>query len=192
MGDQAIDLYCQIASFTQPSMKANRKIVDIIEGWIKSASGLRVIEFGSGIGNLTLPALHYAESLLACEIDALSLEGLEKTLEHLPESLSSQKAKLKVLRGDFQRKLREDFSEFDLILCNPPRSGLQKFLDPLSELTLESRPEYIIYMSCYPESMVEDVVKLKSFGYTISEMKILDQFPQTEHFEVLGLLKLSR
>jgi SAM-dependent methyltransferases related to tRNA (uracil-5-)-methyltransferase len=191
MGETAVDLYCQIASFTQPSMKANRKIVDIIEGWIKQNPGLHVIEFGSGIGNLTLPALHYADSLLACEIDALSLEGLEKTLEHLPANLQNQKSKLRILRGDFQRKLREDFSEFDLILCNPPRSGLQKFLDPVGELDKSQRPPYIIYMSCYPESMMVDLAKLKTYGYEIEDFKILDQFPQTEHFEVLGFLKLK-
>jgi 23S rRNA (uracil1939-C5)-methyltransferase len=191
MGDEPVDLFCHIASFTQPSLTANRKIVQIVDTWVKELKNARVIEFGSGIGNLTLPALHHAESLLACEIDALSLEGLEKTLQHLPAKLDHKKSKLRILRGDFQRKLREDFSEFDLILCNPPRSGLQNFLDPLSELTKSDRPEYLIYMSCFPESMLADLFKLKGFGYDIQDFKIVDQFPQTDHFEVLGLLKLS-
>lgn len=189
MGEQPVPLYCQVASFTQPSLKANKIICDIINSWVQSFPKSRLIEFGSGIGNLTLPALTSAESLLACEIDELSLQGLEKTLNELPSELRHLKNKVQIYRGDFQKKLLQDFSQFTGVLANPPRSGLMNFLKPLEELQQEQRPEFFIYMSCFPESMVEDFKSLQSCGYKINETILVDQFPQTEHYEVLSLLQ---
>ncbi len=189
IGDVAVNLYCHIASFTQPSLKANTLIAQKISAWVKQFPQARIIEFGSGIGNLTLPALATAKSVLACEIDALSLEGLEKTVLMLPSELKSHSQKLTIYRGDFQKKILQDFSQFDGVLANPPRSGLMGFLNPLEELNAEQRPPFFIYMSCFPESMAKDMQRLQSFGYEITELAIVDQFPQTTHYEVLGLLQ---
>lgn len=189
MGHRPVDLYCQVASFTQPSLRANKVICAVINTWIASFPRSRIIEFGSGIGNLTLPTLAAAESVLACEIDELSLNGLRMTLDHLPSDLQHLKSKIEIHRGDFQKKLTEDFSQFDGVLANPPRSGLMNFLNPLGELSLEKRPPFFIYMSCFPESMVKDLERLQEYGYELRETFIVDQFPQTNHYEVLGLLQ---
>ncbi|HWU43606.1 MAG TPA: hypothetical protein VN132_09220 [Bdellovibrio sp.] len=189
MDDEAVNLFCHVASFTQPSLQANKIIAKTLSSWIQQYSSPRLLEFGSGIGNLTLPAVTSAASLLACEIDALSLQGLEKTLQMLPESQQSQAEKITIYRGDFQLKILQDFSKFDGILANPPRSGLLNFLNPLEELKPAQRPSFFIYMSCFPETMVLDLVKLKNAGYQIKEAVLLDQFPQTTHFEVLTLLE---
>lgn len=189
MGSQPIDLFCHVASFTQPSLKANKIICDIINNWISNFPQSRVIEFGSGIGNLTLPALLNADSLLACEIDELSLEGLTKTLEQLPVDLQYHRKKLKIHRGDFQKKLTQDFAQFDVVLANPPRSGLMNFLNPLESLVSDKKPGSFIYMSCFPESLVKDLGRLQNCGYQVQEMVIVDQFPQTHHYEVLTLLQ---
>lgn len=187
--DQSVDLYCQVASFTQPSLKANKPICNIVGTWVKSFKDTRIIEFGSGIGNLTLPALNTCKSLLACEIDELALQGLEKTLQSLPAHLASLKDKITIHRGDFQKKLLQDFSQFDGVLANPPRSGLMDFLKPLEQLSSSQRPPFFIYMSCFPESMVKDLVRLQACDYELKELCIVDQFPQTKHYEVLGLLQ---
>lgn len=189
VGPTAIPLFCQVASFTQPSHQANRMICEIIQNWVARFPQSRMIEFGSGIGNLTIPALASATHLTACEIDSLSLEGLEKTLENLPGSLKSLREKIEIHRGDFQRKLLQDFAQFDGALVNPPRSGLMGFLDPLEKMAEAQRPKFFIYMSCFPESMMTDLKRLRDMGYFLNEMKIVDQFPQTTHYEVLALLE---
>lgn len=189
MQDRAVPLFCQVASFTQPSLTANKLICDIIYSWISAFKSARVIEFGSGIGNLTMPALTAAQSVLACEIDDLSLQGLQFTLDHLPADLAHLKKRVTIFRGDFQKKLTQDFSQFDVILANPPRSGLMNFLNPLGDLEHEQRPRYFIYMSCFPESMAQDLERLQAYGYELTKTVVVDQFPQTAHYEVLGLLQ---
>ncbi|WP_253715953.1 RNA methyltransferase [Bdellovibrio bacteriovorus] len=189
VNETAVPLFCQVASFTQPSHRANKLICNIIQSWVGKFPQGRVIEFGSGIGNLTIPALASCAHLTACEIDGLSLEGLEKTLERLPASLTSLREKIEIHRGDFQRKLLQDFANFDGALVNPPRSGLMGFLDPLEKMAAEKRPKFFIYMSCFPESMMTDLKRLKNVGYSVNDIKIVDQFPQTSHYEVLALLQ---
>ncbi len=185
-GDRIIDLHCQVASFTQPSLQANQILGDIIQTWVSKINHARVLEFGSGIGNLSFPALAKAQSLTACEVDELALEGFRKSLERLPKELSN---KVAIHRGDFQKKLTENFKDYDLVLANPPRSGLQNFLSPLFTLPKEQRPEYFIYMSCFPESFAIDAEKLNIADYQIQDIYIVDQFPQSKHYEVLALFK---
>lgn len=192
MNDRPVDLYCQVASFTQPSLIANKVICDVINSWVQSFPQAHLIEFGSGIGNLTLPSLAASQSLVACEIDELSLLGLQRTLENLPPDLQAHRSKISIHRGDFQKKLTSDFSRFDGVLANPPRSGLMNFLSPLTQLTLEQRPSFFIYMSCFPESLVKDLQRLQGFGYEVKSTYIIDQFPQTKHYEVLTLLQRKK
>jgi 23S rRNA (uracil1939-C5)-methyltransferase len=190
MGEQAIDLYCQVASFTQPSLAANKKICHLISDWISQLPPPRVLEFGSGIGNLSFPALLHAKSLTVCEIDKLSLDGFRKTLQAIQTNqIQGLSEKVTIHVGDFQKKLTENFANYDLILCNPPRSGLVNFLNPLEVLQMDQRPPYFIYMSCFPESLCKDLQKLTALGYAIEKITIVDQFPQTNHYEVLCLLQ---
>ncbi len=89
---------------------------------------------------------------------------------------------LQIFRGDFHT---QDFNaESDLYFLNPARSGIKNF----SQVLLKNKPEYIIYVSCFPLSMKEDVDNLSSL-YEISEAALVDQFPQTNHYEGCLLLK---
>lgn len=182
MRDREIDLYSHVASFTQPSIQANRLIAKELSKWASEIQCKSVVEFGAGIGNLSFPILGHCEQLTACEVDELSTEGFRKTLEQ--QGLDS---KVRFMVGDFQKK-GLDFSQFDLILCNPPRSGLKNFLVPLLEDSAQV-PESLIYMSCFPESMAQDLARLTQKSYEIKRMIIVDQFPQTSHYEVLTLLQ---
>ncbi len=192
INEAPVELYCQVASFTQPSLHANRAIAQIITRWVGAHPHARLIEFGSGIGNLTFPALAAAEHVLACEIDELSLQGLRHSLDRLPPALTHLKSRVEIYRGDFQKKILQDFSRFNGILANPPRSGLMNFLNPLRDLQSSQRPEFFIYMSCFPESMIRDLIVLQECGYHLQEVCILDQFPQTQHYEVLTLLQRKK
>jgi len=50
------------------------------------------------------------------------------------------------------------------------------------------RPKNIIYVSCFPESLVEDLSELL-VDYDLTKAFVVDQFPQTHHYEALVLLQ---
>lgn len=181
--EKPVDLFCHIASFTQPGLRVNRLIADQLREWMLGLGPQRILEFGSGIGNLSFPVLEFAKTFTAYELDSLSIEGFQKSLQH-----HGLESKVEFLVGDFQKNKNIDFTKYDLALCNPPRSGLKDFVLPILEDPRKA-PAFLIYMSCFPESLVTDLERLQTAGYQIKEMSIVDQFPQTRHYEVLTLLQ---
>lgn len=182
-----IPLYSLVASFSQTGHRANQRLVQEIEKFANLSKAKTWVEFGAGTGNLTFPVSGGKRKVLALEYDELSLRGLEKTLA----SQTAFQSLITLGSGDYQKKKRIDFSNFEGILVNPPRSGLVNFLDPLNELEVNQRPKDFIYMSCYQDSFLIDSKNLVSSGYKPKQITLIDQFPQTPHCEILSYWSLS-
>jgi 23S rRNA (uracil1939-C5)-methyltransferase len=71
----------------------------------------------------------------------------------------------------------------DIILIDPPRSGLDRLgLDGLLKL----RPEIIAYVSCDPATLSRDARRLVRGGYQLIQITPFDLFPQTYHIETIS------
>jgi len=183
LGEKPAPLYCAIGSFTQPGFRANRALVNEAMKPVLASGARRVIEFGSGIGNFTLPLAHTADRVDAYEVDGLALQGLKMAAAQQAE-LGVER--LKIHEGNFQGEKSGGvgFAEADLVFVDPPRSGLMKFLDPLVHLA--RRPRDFVYVSCFAESFALDAARLASFGYRLRTIAIVDQFPQSRHYEIVA------
>jgi 23S rRNA (uracil1939-C5)-methyltransferase len=178
---QTTPLKCLISDFTQPSWKTSDLLVETVISYIKELklSG-NILEFGSGIGQFSLAFLKEGFRLTCCEINTSSCEQLRNNVQGL-----NTKKNLNLLIGDFHKKTLEDFS-YDLVFVNPARSGLKKFTQEIEK----TNAKYLIYVSCFPESMAADLFNLPN--YKLLKTKIIDQFPQTHHYEVCAIFeKLS-
>lgn len=174
-GTSEVDLYGSVGGFTQPSLMFNKHIAEWFQRRVKERNPKRVIEFGSGNGNLSFPILAAGADLIACEADENLTKGFRLSLEK--QGLMDR---VRFVIGDHQRKrLLEDLSA-EIAVVNPPRSGLGQFVDAVS-----GAPE-ILYMSCYIESFIRDLKELSDKGYRLHELTVLDQFPQTPHMEILA------
>ena len=125
--------------------------------------------------------------VVSCDIDGPALKALQKTLSQ--PGLEYLQDRLTLLEGDFQKTHSQNLGSYDLILVNPPRSGLKNFLDPL--FTFPKKPKWLLYMSCFPETLWEDGQRLENLGYTMDHLTLVDQFPGTSHIEVLTLWSLK-
>jgi len=181
----ATPLYCAISNFTQPSPETAQLIIKTILNWISSIQIDHIWEFGCGIGQYTLPLLSQQNEVTVFESDEFALDCLKLSLKDKPYL-----AKLNILLGDFQSiknlEKQTTIKKSQLCLVNPPKSGLKGFSDYLYKI----KPEYIIYISCFPETMARDFKMINQDGdYKIKDIAIVDQFPQTEHFEVVCLFQ---
>jgi 23S rRNA (uracil1939-C5)-methyltransferase len=71
----------------------------------------------------------------------------------------------------------------DVILVNPPRSGLaRQVLDSITKLA----PQVLVYISCDPATLARDSKRLNSAGYRFSQITPFDMFPQTYHIESIS------
>jgi 23S rRNA (uracil1939-C5)-methyltransferase len=178
-----IALYNTIAGFSQSGHKANKIIIKTLNQWTADNEINQFVEFGCGNGNLTLPILSKAAKAHVFEVNHIAIEGLKQSLKqyNFMESVTLN-------CDNFQIKDPQiNWQNFDFILLNPPRSGIGNFLST----TPKGLSASIFYMSCYLESFEKDYEQLKSLGYQLDQVAIVDQFPQTEHFEILSFFKLK-
>jgi tRNA (uracil-5-)-methyltransferase len=73
---------------------------------------------------------------------------------------------------------------FSHVLVDPPRSGLT---DDVIELI--KKFDNIIYISCNPETYTRDIRKLNN--HSIKNIELFDQFPNTNHLEIISLLSIN-
>lgn len=184
-----VSLKCLISDFTQASWAASQEMVLTTLDYAQdchtdSHTKLQIIEFGAGIGQFTLPLLSAGHQVSVFEISPSACQHLELNSKkyQLQESL-------RIHCGDYQRTVTKPVSselskKIDLALVNPSRSGLKKFCQTI----IETQCPYVIYVSCFPETLTDDLQSL-SAHYELCNIKIIDQFPQTEHFECAALLK---
>lgn len=76
------------------------------------------------------------------------------------------------------------FNNIDLIIVDPPRSGLdKKTINNIKRIN----PKEIIYVSCDPMTLVRDLKELEE-EYVTKEITPVDMFPNTHHVECVSLL----
>ena len=77
----------------------------------------------------------------------------------------------------------------DLILVDPPRSGLdRRALDGILALA----PETLVYISCDPATLSRDARRLTTGGYQLWQVTPFDLFPQTYHIESISFWQRDR
>ena len=82
-------------------------------------------------------------------------------------------------------KIKDKFNNIDLVVVDPPRSGLG---DGSIKYLLDISPKKIIYVSCDPVTLARDLCLLKE-TYNIKELTPVDMFPNTYHCESVCLLE---
>ena len=139
-----------------------------------------IAEFGAGIGQFTLP-------LLSAGFQVDVFESHEQAAGFLKSNagMNNLSENLRVFVGDYHKQKIQTEVQYPIILVNPPRSGLKDFVFEIIRL----EPSKCIYISCYPESLALDLKILESKGYRLKDVVIVDQFPQTKHFETCVLLE---
>ena len=89
------------------------------------------------------------------------------------------------IAGDVLKVLDSIEDKPDLIVLDPPREGINpKALQKIIAYGVDR----IVYISCKPTSLANDLVALQEGGYKVEMVKCVDMFPQTPHVETVCLL----
>ena len=76
----------------------------------------------------------------------------------------------------------------DVVITDPPRAGMHP--DVVARL-LEMEAEKIVYVSCNAATQARDISLLQE-KYTVTRIRPVDMFPQTQHVENVALLILKK
>ena len=91
--------------------------------------------------------------------------------------------------GDVLKSLDSITEKPDIIILDPPREGIHP--KALSKI-IDYGVDRIIYISCKPTSLVNDLAALHEGGYRVDKVKCVDMFPQTVHIETVCLLSREK
>lgn len=168
--------------FFQVGERGAEALSRVIDGWARQGEKRRVLDLYCGVGALTLPLAPQVELIVGVEAQA------EPALLARDNARSNRFSNVRILHSTAEKALSERLSSipFDLVIVDPPRSGLTI---KVREWLLKLAPLRMIYCSCNPSTLARDLADLIRGGYQCREVQPLDLFPDTYHFETLVLLE---
>ena len=89
------------------------------------------------------------------------------------------------IAGDVFKVLNTVADKPEVIVVDPPRVGIS--VDALDKI-ISYGVDQIVYISCNPKSLVENLYYLQYYGYRVKSVKPFDNFPGTKHVETVVLL----
>lgn len=141
---------------------------------------LTLFDLFSGIGIIGISIHSHFKSVVCVEHSPLSL----KYTEH--NAKQNKVDNIEVFESSVEDKSL-DITQGDVVLVDPPRSGLSR---EVINTIKSSQPSYLIYISCNPETQARDLELLKD-QYQRVFSRVYNLFPSTHHIEHLIILKRS-
>jgi tRNA/tmRNA/rRNA uracil-C5-methylase (TrmA/RlmC/RlmD family) len=166
-------------SFFQTNILAVEKLYTEALALIKDLDGKTVFDLYCGTGTITQTLALRANKVIGVEL--------------VEEAVASAKENAKLngldncefIAGDVLEVLDRIEEKPDVIVLDPPRVGVHpKALEKI----LNYGVNQIIYISCNPKSLVENLSFAQYYGYKTVSVKAYDNFPNTRHIECLVLL----
>jgi 23S rRNA (uracil1939-C5)-methyltransferase len=159
------------------------ELVNAVVSLASPAEGETALDLYCGMGNFSIPMALRGARVLGVDTNGPSIRcaGANARRLGLPVELRRAAAESAVV-GLAARGKR-----FDLVVLNPPRSGAKETAAELHALA----PSRIVMVSCDPATFARDAATIISHGYRLSSLRAFDLFPQTFHFETVGLFTRS-
>ncbi len=173
-------LRCTDRSFVQANWQLNQALAATVTAWAleaKQDTPLRVLELYAGIGNFGLLLARAGALVTFVEGNASALADARYNarVNHVGRCRFRSESAETFLAGG-------EAGEYDLVLMDPPRTGLSK--EALAGL-VHLKPGRILYLSCDPPTLARDLRAVQEAGYRVARLQGSDMFPQTMHIETL-------
>ncbi len=83
------------------------------------------------------------------------------------------------------RAVNDTVREDSVVVLDPPRQGLARgVVDALAA----RRPRQVVYVSCDAATFARDLKNFLGHGFVLSDLRVFDLFPMTEHVEIVANL----
>lgn len=170
-------------SFFQTNVEAVERLYTEALNLISSFDGKKVFDLYCGTGTITQILALKAKEVLGIELVSEAVDAARENagLNNLDNC--------SFIAGDVFEVLSSVEDKPDVIVVDPPRVGIQpKALDKIISYNVDE----ILYISCNPKTLVENLKYLEYYGYRCVYLKPFDNFPMTKHTECICLLSKVR
>jgi 23S rRNA (uracil1939-C5)-methyltransferase len=175
-------------AFFQTNVRAAEAMVRHV---LEQAGDARTaLDLYAGAGLFALPLAMRGVRVVAVEENAEAVEDGEasRRFNRIPESACAfVRARAEdVAQGGHRRAIP---ASADVVVLDPPRAGCPP---PVLDWVCGSlHPRRIIYVSCNPQALAQDVRMPIAAGYTLQMVQPIDMFPHTAHIETVAVLGRS-
>lgn len=175
-----LPLHCHPRSFFQTNSQVAAQLYAQAQTWIADSQPRQLWDLFCGVGGFALHAAQVMQGkVTGIEINADAIESAQLSAHQLG---LSDRLEFRALTADDFAHTASDTAA-DCIIVNPPRRGIGA---ELCQFLNHSAATQLIYSSCNPESLAEDLKQLHQFKPI--KARVFDMFPHTQHAEVLVLL----
>lgn len=165
-------------SFFQTNSLSARKLYQKVVDYAEPKGSEMALDLYSGTGTIPI--------FLATEVQAIT--GMEISKSAVLDARKNCKVNgidnCRFVWGDIRERLVDVTYKPDILIIDPPRTGMHK--EVLAQV-LALSPERIIYISCNPATMARDIGQMIR-DYELIEIQPVDMFPHTYHIEAVAKL----
>ena len=151
-----------------------KKIIEVV----KNNNSKRVLDLYCGVGSIGICVCDYVDEVFGVEVVEKAIESANKNKKL--NNIDNINFKC----GKVEDVINKDNVEYDTIILDPPRSGVDK--KAIGVLN-NSNANLIIYVSCDPITLARDVKLLDN--YKVKEVELFNMFPRTYHCESVCILE---
>ena len=165
-------------SFFQVNSRTVNKLYNkVVEYAIKNEKKDNLVDLYCGTGTIGIYLSKYFNNIIGIELNKQAVEDAKENAKI--NSVNN----IKFYAGDVG-KIINDQIKADVIVVDPPRSGLDK---RTKDILLKIKANKIVYVSCNPLTLARDIKELDS-GYKLWDITLVDMFPNTHHVESVCVL----
>lgn len=170
--------YLSIDSFFQVNEKLTEKLYDKVKAEVEKVKPKRLLDLYSGTGSFGIYVSEFVDGLVT---------GVDYSKSNIEDANLNKKlnniTNIEFIENKVENVI-ENFKDIDMIIVDPPRSGLdQKTIENIKRLF----PSNIVYVSCDPATLARDINLLKE--YEVVEVTPFNMFPRTYHVETVCILE---
>jgi len=166
-------------SFFQTNTLGAEVLYEKAREYVGETKDKLIYDLYSGTGTIAQILAPVAKKVVGVEI-------IEEAVEAAKENAAlNGLTNCEFIAGDVLKVLDSLTEKPDIIVVDPPREGIHpKALPKIAGYGVKE----IVYISCKPTSLVEDIKMFKEYGYEVVKAAAVDQFPGTYHVETVCLL----
>lgn len=166
-------------SFFQTNVEAVENLYSYAIGLIDDFRNKKVFDLFCGTGTISQVIARSASEVIGVELVEEAVAGARRTAEM--NGLDN----CRFIAGDVFEVLSSLPDKPDVIVVDPPRAGIS--VDALDKI-ISYGVDQIVYISCNPKSLAQNLYQLQLNGYKVRSVKPFDNFPWTKHVECVVLL----
>lgn len=172
------DFRISATSFFQVNSSQAAQLVNVVMGALDLHGDERVIDAYCGVGLFAAFIAMEAASVTGIEANPPAIVDADHNLADFDN--------VDLIEGAVEDVLPELDQNFDAIVIDPPRTGLEP---GVVDAIAKQAPTRVIYVSCDPATLARDARRLVHQGYKLAWVQPVDLFPQTYHIENVALLE---